>query len=255
MSHTTRRDFLATLTGGAAALLACEPKSTGTAPQGGIARLTARPGTPTSVSAPGQYLITPSNSNDGVLIVPAGAQATSALPLVVSLHGAAQGSAYAVTLLGASAQSRGFMLLAPGARGLTWDAISYKFSYDVTFIDAALKWVFAQRVVDPTRIIVQGFSDGATYALGLGAANGDLFTRIVANSPGYVARSDSPDVGKPSYWFSHGTQDAVLGIDGASRAIVPALRKQGADVTYVEFAGGHEIPQSVLTQSLDWMLH
>jgi predicted esterase len=236
-------------------VLGCAPGNSTSGPTGGgIARLSARPGIPTTISPPGTYLITPSNINDGVLIVPQGLSANTPAPLVVALHGAGGGSASAVTRFASVAQSRGFLLLAPGARGLTWDVMSYKYSYDVTFIDAALSWVFAQRLVDPTRITLQGFSDGASYALGLGAANGDLFPRVVANSPGYVPRSDSPNAGRPQYWFSHGTQDSVLRIDGASRAIVPALRNGGYDVTFVEFDGGHEIPPSIFTQSLDWML-
>jgi phospholipase/carboxylesterase len=221
---------------------------------GGNARLNARPGTPATVSPAGTYAITASNPNDGVLVIPTGVSPSASLPLIVALHGAGMGSGSARALLETQAQTRGFALLAPGARGLTWDVFSYKFSYDVTFIDATLAWVFAQCRIDPARVTVQGFSDGASYALGLGLANGDLFSRVVANSPGLVPRSDTPPTGKPQFWFSHGKQDPILQIDGASRSIVPALRKNGYDVTFVEFDGGHEVPPAILQQSLDWAL-
>lgn len=84
--------------------------------------------------------------------------------------------------------------------------------------------------------------------------NGDLFKRVVANSPGLVPRSDSPEVGKPQFFLSHGRQDAVLGIDGASRVIVPALQDAGYAVTYVEFDGGHTVPAAIAAQAIDWML-
>jgi predicted esterase len=255
----SRRQFLRTVAGSSAlssALLAAcgGDDSALTSGGGGNARLTARPGTPATLAAPGTYLITPTNENDGVLVVPPNIPANASAPLVIALHGAGMGSIYARTLLETPAKSRGFYLLAPGARGLTWDVMSYKFSYDVTFINSALAWTFNQCRVDPTRIIVQGFSDGASYALALSLANGDLFTRVVANSPGYVPGSDTPATGKPQYWFSHGTQDAILNIDSSSRAIVPKMRKQGYDVTYVEFDGGHELPATTLTQALDWAL-
>jgi predicted esterase len=252
MARPSRRTFLALLATGAVGALACgENDPLLQNPGGGDARLTSRPGTPATSSAPGSYLITASNENDGTLFIPD--SATSApMPLVVALHGAGQGATWGRTLLEPYARSRGFLLLSPGARGLTWDVFSSRFSYDVTFINSALAWTFAQRAVDASRITLLGFSDGATYALGLGAANGDLFSRIVACSPGFVARSSSPAVGKPKFFLSHGRQDQVLPIDGASRAIVPALRGQGYDVTYEEFDGGHGIPAAVLAKALDW---
>lgn len=254
-SLVARREFLASLAGGTLAMMGCGNGSEQLLLEagGGDARLTARPGIPATTTPAGIYQITPSNPNDGVLIVPSQLSATPT-PLIVALHGAGQGSGWTQSLLQSYAQSRGFLLLAPGARGLTWDVISYKYSYDVTFINSALAWTFSQCRVDPTRIILLGFSDGASYALGLAEANGDFFTRVIAASPGFVPHSDSPIVGKSQYYVSHGKQDAILNIDGASRKIVPALRKQGYDVTYVEFDGGHELPATVLNTELDWAL-
>ena len=42
--------------------------------------------------------------------------------------------------------------------------------------------------VDPSRVAVGGFSDGASYALSLGLTNGDLFTHVLAFSPGFRRR-------------------------------------------------------------------
>ncbi len=253
---TSRRQFVGSFAAASFALLGCGNggESLFYEAGGGSARLTARPGNPSTNVAAGTYQITPTNLNDGVLIVPSGIAAGSPIPLVVALHGAGQGSVFSRNLLAAQAQARGFALLAPGARGLTWDVMTYKYSYDVTFIDTTLAWVFSKLRVDTARIILQGFSDGASYALGLSLANGDLFTRAVVNSPGFIPSSDSPAVGKPTYFFSHGKSDSILNIDGASRTIVPAMRKQNYDVTFVEFDGGHEIPPAILSQSLDWAL-
>lgn len=251
----TRRGFLAALASGAVGFAGCVSTDAELANDtgGGDARLTARPSTPTATVSPGTLEITPSNPNDGALVVPASYLPTRPTPLVVALHGAGQGPSSQLTLLGPYAASRGFLLLAIGARGLTWDVFTSRFSYDVTFIDGALNWAFQRCAVDATRITLCGFSDGASYTLGLGLANGDLFTRVAAFSPGFIPRADTPAAGKPPVFVSHGRQDAVLPIDGASRKIVPGLRSRGYDVTYVEFDGGHAVPPAVSDQAVSWM--
>jgi predicted esterase len=40
--------------------------------------------------------------------------------------------------------------------------------------------------VDRSAICCSGFSDGASYALSLGLSNGDLFSHILAFSPGFM---------------------------------------------------------------------
>jgi predicted esterase len=104
--------------------------------------------------------------------------------------------------------------------------------------------------VDPARISVGGFSDGATYALSLGLINGDLFHRVVAFSPGFVV----PGLphGKPRIFISHGTADPILPIDQCSRVIVPGLRRLGYDITYREFEGRHEVPADIAREGMRW---
>ena len=256
-SDPNRREFLAIVAAGVAAMVGCGSGGTSPfseEPGGGSARLTARPGTPSTSIAPGTWPITAGTPTDGVLVVPGSYTPSQPMPLVLALHGAGAGPSSQVTLLGGLAETQGFLLLAVGARGLTWDVFSSRFSYDVTFIDDAIAWALERCAVDASRIAVGGFSDGATYALGLGLANGDLFTRIIAFSPGFIPRSDSPPVGKPRVFDSHGTLDAVLRIDNASRRIVPTLRDRGHEVTYVEFEGGHTVPAEIANQAVTWLL-
>jgi phospholipase/carboxylesterase len=103
--------------------------------------------------------------------------------------------------------------------------------------------------VDAGRVAVAGFSDGASYALGLGLANGRLFRQVVAFSPGFVP--PGPRTGRPPVYVSHGTDDDVLPVDRTSRDVVPALRDDGYDVTYREFAGGHWVPPEVAREAAD----
>jgi phospholipase/carboxylesterase len=146
----------------------------------------------------------------------------------------------------------GFAVLAVDSRDGTWDAIRSGFGPDVKFIDRALEHTFDRCAVDPARIAIEGFSDGASYALGLGLPNGDFFTRIMAFSPGMIPMSDSPDQGKPRLFIAHGTRDQVLRIDRTSRILVKGLKGDGHDVTYVEFEGEHRVPPEILHQAMEW---
>ena len=189
---------------------------------------------------------------DGVLFIPPGLRADRPAPLILSLHGAGgRGSSIASAGLLEAAERLGAVVLAPDSRGPTWDVLMGGFGSDVDFIDAALDGVFDEVAVDPRRLIVSGFSDGASYALSLGLGNGDLFSHVIAFSPGFMA----PDArrGNPPLFISHGTGDRVLNIDACSRSLVPILEQAGYRVTYAEFDGGHEVPRSVLRSALEWL--
>lgn len=82
------------------------------------------------------------------------------------------------------------------------------------------------------------------------AANGDLFSRVIAFSPGFSPRGR--DEGRTQVFVSHGTGDDVLPIDRCSRRIVPALRRGGCDVRYEEFEGGHEVSAAITAQAMAW---
>jgi len=91
------------------------------------------------------------------------------------------------------------LLLAIDSRQKTWDIILGGYGSDIAFIDTALKHTFNCIAVDPTRIAIEGFSDGASYALSVGITNGDLFTHIIAFSPGFMAPADQR--GKPRLFY------------------------------------------------------
>jgi phospholipase/carboxylesterase len=127
------------------------------------------------------------------------------------------------------------------------------FGPDVVFLNEMLEYAFERCRIDPTLIALGGFSDGASYALSLGIGNGDLFTHLVAYSPGYYAIPD-PVVGTPRVFVSHGQNDTVLPFYNTASTIVPGLRDASHDVTFLEFDGGHEVPAEVSDAGLDWFL-
>jgi predicted esterase len=109
---------------------------------------------------------------------------------------------------------------------------------------------FSRYAIDPAHVAIGGFSDGASYALSLGLTNGDLFTHIIAFSPGFMAPAEYE--GKPRIFISHGTRDQVLPIDACSRRIVPQVRGAGYDVEYHEFDGPHTVPPEMTRRAVDW---
>jgi predicted esterase len=106
--------------------------------------------------------------------------------------------------------------------------------------------------VDPARLGVGGFSDGASYGASLGLINGDLFTRVVAFSPGFVIPGTS--YGKPRFFVSHGTNDPILPINRCGRVVVQMLRARGYHVTFREFNGQHEIPEAIASEGMGWVV-
>jgi phospholipase/carboxylesterase len=153
--------------------------------------------------------------------------------------------------LGSAADTAGIAVLSPDSRDpRTWDGIRGDLGPDVTFLNRALERVFEMADIDPARISVGGFSDGATYALTLALINGDLFSRVVAWSPGFYV--DDEVHGKPRFYVSHGRSDEILPIDRCSRVIVPRLQRRGYDVTYKEFDGGHAMPPDVVREGLEF---
>lgn len=200
----------------------------------------------------GQHALGLAYDRDGLLYLPRGYTPGVAAPLVVLLHGAG-GSAYSASARFPLADEFGFIILAPDSRdGRTWDLLLTGFGPDAEFITAALKSALSRCSVDRRRMALAGSSDGATCALSLGIAMGDVFSHLIAFSPAMVL---PPEVrGKPRIFISHGTNDEVMPIDKTSRDIVRRLKALGYDVTYREFEGGHTVPPEIARDGFEWFL-
>ncbi|MEP7325960.1 MAG: PHB depolymerase family esterase [Gemmatimonadota bacterium] len=236
-----------------AAAVILSPVQTGRA-QSGAAHLEARPSAPTAGAATGLTALGVSAARDAYLYVPSGYRPNHPAPLVVLLHGATQSADLwsRSTTLFALADSMGLVLLMPNSQGRTWDLMLDGFGPDVALLDSALTLVFRRCNIDPKHIALAGFSDGATYALSLGVGNGDLFSSLIAFSPGYLAPAERR--GTPRIFIAHGTDDRILPINSTSRRIVPMLKQAGYIVVYHEFEGPHTVRPDQLREALAWLL-
>jgi phospholipase/carboxylesterase len=219
-------------------------------------RLSARPAEPPPDPASwplpaGLHPLGLGGGRDGLIRVPANpALAGRPLPLVVMLHGAGSGAERALRRLEPIAEEA--LLVLPESLGATWDLIEEGgYGADIARLDVVLGRVLAEWPVDPRRLAIAGFSDGASYAFSLGLMNGDLFSHALVFSPGFAAPSCL--VGQASFFVSHGVLDEVLNIDHGTRRLVAKLRAGGWAHRYVEFDGGHTLPGPVLRAALDYL--
>jgi phospholipase/carboxylesterase len=156
-----------------------------------------------------------------------------------------------------------FVLLIPTAKGGTWDMIEDlmgrygaemnvqpRYGRDLKALDSALADLFARVAVDPARIGMMGFSNGATYALNVGLANPQLVRAIVAFSPGPSFLPQRVDPAQRIF-ISHGKEDPVLPYS-STRTVVARLRTKDAALHFEPFEGKHTVPRDVRQKGLDF---
>lgn len=249
-----RRRFLATAAAGTglpAAFALSTVSNAGTRSAASDGRLTARPKPGTLRLAAGVHPIDVPGGGEAQLLVPAKAAHGAPAALALMLHGAGGSVRGPLRFAGPAAEETGTILLVPKSARQTWDLLQGGFGPDVALVDACLAFAFGACNVDPRRLAIAGFSDGASYALSLGLLNGDLFSHVIAFSPGFVGSAEP--FGNPPVFISHGTADEILPIEQTSRRIVPSLKRRGYRVTYREFAGPHTVPPEIALESLAWV--
>lgn len=220
-------------------------------------RLGARPGrgNPTTASPPNGYSLLGINkddrSRDAILYWPTNIDPLKPAPLLVFLHGAGQNGALMAKSLRDASDARGFLLLAPTSRAVTWDMHRAPACSDAATIDAAMAKVFSAASIDPKRIALGGLSDGASFAISLGLANGDFFSDVLAFSAGFF--HVPMRYGRPRVFLSHGRRDRIIDFR-IGREIANRLIGGGYDVRLEPFDGGHDIPKMGLEIALDRFL-
>lgn len=205
---------------------------------------------PDSAARAGLHELNLHKTRDTLVYIPVSAAKHPKVPVVLALHGATQNAERGIALLQKQADDRGFMLVAPCSAATTWE-IEGAWGADFDNVDRSLALSFNLRQVDPARIAIAGFSDGASYSLSLGLSNGDLFHAVMGFSTGYLAQQTR--VGMPSVFLSQGTRDPIFNIDSTGRPIARNLKRDGYDVTLLEFDGGHAFPPDIANAAAAWL--
>ncbi len=218
----------------------------------GDGRLAARPVShPRDPLPAGDHVLDTFNGRDTVLVVPSTLVPDKPAPLMLALHGATQSSEYMLRKLRDAAEAAGSLMIAPSSIDRTWDAIiGLSFTIDCSRIDEALKQAFQHFAVDPHRLAIAGFSDGASYSLSLGVVNGDLFSHIIAFSPGFMI--PGPRHGHPPVFISHGRNDPILPFDTCGQRLARELSHDGYQVEFVPFDDGHAVPPEIADRATHW---
>jgi phospholipase/carboxylesterase len=177
------------------------------------------------------------------------------VPLLVAFYGAGGQASDVLASFRADADRDGFVLLIPTTKGSTWDMIQNlqnrlgvemnvtpRYGKDLKALDEALADVFSKVAIDPARVGMIGFSNGATYAISVGTANPQLFHTVIAFSPGpaFIGKFDRTQ----RVFISHGEQDEVLPYS-YTRSLVGKLRARKVPVTFESFKGGHGVPKEI----------
>ena len=178
----------------------------------------------------------------GVIRVPQSYDPTTAMPLMLALHGSGDTANNFVNLWANLAESEGFIVLVPESLsgGVSWNP-----GTDTQVISELLDVVAAQWNIDECRVYLTGYSAGAHYGYMLGLANADYFAALGVQAgslsfaiqggiwPNQVPRKIAVDI-------HHGSNDPGVPISEAEYAR-DQLQAAGHVVYYATHPGGHEI--------------
>jgi len=169
-------------------------------------------------------------TGEAVVHIPAGADGTEPLPLVLGFHGfgGTPDDLEGDTGLFDKADAEGFVAVLPVATGnpSRWDFRAPE-SADLAFVDALLIALNERICIDQTRTYATGFSQGAAMANAVGCSRPDRFAAIAPVAGVYAPMWREICAGEPVPVIGiHGVQDPVVpyegGFDAGGRPIIGA---------------------------------
>ncbi|HBZ70258.1 MAG TPA: phospholipase [Deltaproteobacteria bacterium] len=190
-----------------------------------------------------------------VFYVPERYDGSEALPLVVALHGGfGHGRDFVWTWL-REARSRCCCLLAPTSLGTTWSL--HDPQQDGAALGSMVEFVMERWRIDASRVLLTGLSDGATFCLLRGLAEGSPFTALAPVSgvlhPWNFRNGNLGRARGRRIYLVHGALDWMFPVATARNAR-DALAQAGADVVYRELPDlPHAYPREENARILRWL--
>jgi len=175
-------------------------------------------------------------------------------PLIVLLHGAGGKARAFLDEFKRDADARGVALLSVQSVGVTW-AVRKPTGKDADVINikAAIDALAVTALIDPERVTIMGFSDGASYALSVGMAYPRLFRSIVAFSPGYAFAPSRLDT-RQRIFIAHSRRDRALPPEN-TKEMIKGLKSAGFAPEVHWFNGGHEVDPQLKKAAFDFALN
>ena len=188
-------------------------------------------------------------------------------PLLAVLHGAGRREELLMKAYRDEAERRQALFLIPRSSGGTWDLIEHAAPGavargapsgrpDLDFLEYAYDLIFRRYPIDPERLGLVGYSDGASYALSVGLSNPELFRAVMGWAAGFVAIENdaaAPGVRRPAVLVEYGTHDELFPFEQVAVPMREQLEAFGCAVTFRVDQGGRHWPSGEFQhEALDW---
>ena len=124
-------------------------------------------------------------------------------------------------------------------------------------LDALAEFLDTAKVaypIDPERVVLLGFSQGAVMSLGAQALRPDSVAGVIALSgyfPIEVERDAGNLVGRPAF-VAHGVHDEIIPVR-AGRRTRDLLDRHGVDLTYREYRMAHQVSAEEMADARAWL--
>lgn len=182
------------------------------------------------------------------------------LALIIALHGfGVKPSDIAGAFINTASQTQSLLVCPagprPGGQGRSW-----RYEDESEWIVLrTLDRMIEDHDIDTSRIVLAGFSQGATVAYNIALKYPHLFQGVILISGAYdtaliTAPDDLPKEDWPSFYLMAGSLDPLK---DSARSARGKLQELGFDATYIEFEDvGHSLPDDydpVLTTAAKWV--
>lgn len=167
------------------------------------------------------------------LVVPSAASRDRKLPLVIAFHGLGdtKDRFAGFSRLEQTAEANGFVLAVPDALAFFWPVTLDLARHDLAFFDALYAALTLTYNIDPARVYLVGYSNGAYFAHLLAMARSERVAAIAVHSGGMPLIQGVPHDAERKY--------GVFAVHGAADPIVPVSESRHVRDVYV--AAGHRV--------------